>query len=143
MAYIQPVLGAQLVIQVGNGATPEVFAAPSLINTSRGISFSTATESDELIDLADQLAPAQMIRRVKSVDTKIDGAGMVHKADVLGYLQWASKGTVKNIKITDGNWVVTGPYVLTSFNITGERLKSSECSMTFEQAGAVTITPTV
>ena len=142
MAYIQPVLGAQLMIQVGNGATPEVFAASTLINTSRGISFTTATESDELIDLADQLAPAQMIRRVKSVDTKIDGAGMLHQPDAITWLQWASKGTVKNVKITDGTWTVTGPYVLTSFNITGDRVKSSECSITLEQAGAVTITPT-
>jgi hypothetical protein len=142
MATIQPLLGAQLVIQIGNGATPEVFAAPTVINTTRGISFTTSTESDELIDLADQTAPAQMTRRVKSVDTKIDGAGMLHKPDAITWLQWAAKPTIKNVKVTDGIWVITGPYILTSFQITGERVKSSECSMTLEQAGPVTITPT-
>lgn len=141
MSLIQPLFGQQLVIQVGDGASPEVFSAPSLINTTRGLTISTAVESDELVDLADQGAPAQMVRRVKSTDIKIDGAGMVHKPDVLKYMQWTKSGAVKNVKVTDGNWVLTGPVILSSFQITGERLKSSECQMTFEQAGEMTLTP--
>jgi predicted secreted protein len=138
MAYITPVLGEQLLIQIGNGASPEVFTAPNLINTTRGISFSTSTESDELIDLANQSAPAQTIRRVKSTDVKIDGAGMIHKADVYEWIDWANGGNIKNVKVTDGSWVGTGPFVLTSFQISGERRKSSECQITLEQAGAIT-----
>lgn len=141
MALIQPLFGQQIVIQVGNGASPEVFAAPNLINTSRGMAFSTAVESDELVNLADQSAPAQMVRRIKSTDFKVDGAGMVHKPDVLAYLQWVTSGLPKNVKVTDGTWTITGPFVLTSFQVTGERLKSSECSISLEQAGELTITP--
>lgn len=141
MAYIQPVFGQQLTIQVGNGASPEVFSAPHLINTTRGLSFSTAAESDELIDLADQGAPAQMVRRVKSVDIKIDGAGMVHKPSVLEFMQWVKSGLPKNVKVSDGSWTLTGPVLLTSFQITGDRLKSAECQLTFEQAGEMTLNP--
>jgi hypothetical protein len=141
MALIQPLFGQQLVIQVGNGATPEVFSAPSLINTTRGLSISTSVESDELVDLADQGAPAQMVRRVKSTDIKIDGAGMVHKPAVLEHMQWVKSGAIKNVKVTDGAWTLTGPVILSSFQITGERLKSSECQMTYEQAGEMTLAP--
>jgi hypothetical protein len=141
MARIDPLFGQQLVIQVGNGAQPEVFTMPSLINSSRGLSISTAVESDELIDLADQSAPAEMVRRVKSTDIKVDGAGMVHKPDVIKYLQWAKSGLPRNVKVTDGTWTLTGPMVLTSFQISGERLKSAESQMTLEQAGEMTLVP--
>ncbi len=139
MAIINPVLGEQLLVQIGDGLSPEAYTAPNMINTSRGISFSTSTETDELIDLADQSAPAVTVRRVKSVDLKIDGAGMVHKADAITWLNWAKSGAVKNVKVTDGSWTITGPFVLTSFQISGERRKSSECQITLESAGAFTI----
>ncbi|HEY0011557.1 MAG TPA: phage tail tube protein [Allosphingosinicella sp.] len=143
MAYISPVLGDQLLVKIGDGAATEVFTHPALINTSRGVSFSTNVESDELVDLADQSAPAQTVRRVRSTDCKIDGAGMLHAPDTKEWLDWAQGGEIKNIKVTDGNWVITGPFVLTSFQVTGERLKSSTCQITLEQAGAVTITAAV
>lgn len=140
--YLVPVLGDQIQVKIGDGATPtEVFTHPAIINTSRGISFSTNTESDEIIDLNDQAAPAQMVRRVTSTDCKIDGAGRIHKPAAVEWMQWAQSGDIKNVQVTDGNWKVTGPFVLTSFQITGERLKSSECQMTLEQAGPVTVEP--
>lgn len=140
MAIINPVLGEQLLVQIGDGSSPEKYTAPNLINTTRGISLSTSTETEELIDLADQSAPATTVRYVKSVDLKIDGAGMVHKSDVLTWLNWAKSGAVKNAKVTDGTWTITGAFVLTDFKISGERRKASECQITLEAAGAFTIT---
>lgn len=139
MAYITPVLGDTILVKVGDGETSEVFTHDALINTTRGVTFSTSTESDELIDLADQSAPAQTIRRVRATDCKIDGAGMLHSPAVLEWLEWAQGGTIKNIQITDGEWIIEGPFVLTNFQLTGERLKSSTCQITLEQAGAVTV----
>jgi predicted secreted protein len=140
MSYIVPVLGETILVKIGSGASPEVFATPTLINTSRSISFATSTETDQLIDLENQSAPAQTVRRVTSTDCKIDGEGMVNKGDVHEWLEWAQGGLIKNLQITDSTWTVEGPFVLTSFQITGERLKSSTCQITLEQAGAVTVT---
>ena len=141
MAIITPVIGHEAIIAIGDGATPtEVFTASASINTTRGISFSTETESDELIDTADQSAIALVVRRARAKDSKIDGAGMVSKTDVKTWADWAVAGTAKNIKVTFGNMLATGSYILTGFQLTGERKKTVEFQCTLEQAGAVTIT---
>ncbi|MBB4859466.1 hypothetical protein HNO88_002795 [Novosphingobium chloroacetimidivorans] len=140
MSYIIPVMGETILVKVGNGASPEVFSAPTLINTSRSISFSTSTETDQLIDLDDQSAPAQTVRRVTSTDCKIDGEGMINRGDVFEWLDWAQSGKIKNCQITDGTVLVEGPFVLSSFQFGGERLKSATGQLTLEQAGAVEVT---
>lgn len=142
MATIVPVMGEQILIKIGNGATPEVFAAPGLINASRAISFTASTETDQLVDLANQSAPAITVRRVTASDFKVDGEGMINKADVTDYLRWSQSGEACTAQITDGKWKIQGPVVLTSFSVTGERLKCSTCQITFEQAGAMVITET-
>ncbi|WP_334185086.1 phage tail tube protein [Novosphingobium sp.] len=141
MSYIEPILGEKILVKLGDGESPEIFTAPNVINTTRGISFSTSTETDELIDLADQSAPAQTIRRVKSTDTKIDGSGMLDHADVPEWIEWSLSGKIRNVQAIVGNVIVEGPFVLTSFAITGDRLKSATCDLTLEQAGAVSQKP--
>lgn len=144
MPNITPVIGYQMTVAIGNGATPtEAFAHPVLINTSRGIKFTANTESDELVDTANQALPATTVRRVSATDSTIDGAGMVHAADVKTYLDWMAGGLPKNVKVTMGNATVTGSYILTSFSVTAERMKTAEVQITLEQAGAYTITATV
>lgn len=140
MATITPVIGYQLLVQIGDGESPETFAHPAMINTTRGITFTTATEADELPDLADPSLPAQTFRRARSFDTKIDGAGIVHSESVKEYAVMASSGEIRNIKVAVGNAIVTGPFILTSFQVSGERTKTTEAQFTFEQAGPVTIT---
>lgn len=144
MPNITPVIGHQMTVAIGNGATPtEAFAHPVLINTSRGIKFTANTESDELVDTANQALPATTVRRVSATDSTIDGAGMVHASDVKTYLDWMASAAPKNVKVTMGNATVTGSYVLTSFSVTAERMKTAEVQITLEQAGAYTITATV
>ena len=140
MATLVPVLGESLLVQIGDGASPEVFKAPNMINTTRGVSVSTSAETEELIDLANPSAPAQTVRYVKAVDVKIDGAGMVNKADAYEWMAWSLSGVPRNIKVTDGTWVMTGPFLLSSYQVSGERRKSTENQITLEQAGPVTLT---
>jgi predicted secreted protein len=133
-------MGETIVIAVGDGATPtELFVAPTLINTTRSIEFSTSVEEDDIVDLNNQSAPAQKVRRIKSTDFKIDGAGMIHQPDVFTWLSWSKSGAIKNVKVTSPKFTITGPFVLSTFQITGDRLKSSECQITLQQAGAVTL----
>lgn len=143
MATITPLLGEQLLIQIGNGASPEVFSAPALINTTRGITFSTSTESEELIDLADQSAAAITARYAKATDWKIDGAGMVSKGDLKEYLTWAATPKAKSVKVTDAatgaTWTLTGSAHLTQLQISGERRKAATVQISLESAGAWTV----
>lgn len=144
MPTIKNVVGHQMMVKVGNGATTnEVFAHPILINTSRGLTITAQTESDELVDTVDQSLPGVTVRRTRAVDVKIDGAGMLHADDVKTYVDLASKGVPVNIKVTVGNATGTGPFILTQFQVSAERAKSAEAQVTFEQAGAITWAITV
>jgi hypothetical protein len=144
MPAITPVIGYQMTVAIGNGATPtEVFAHPILINTSRGVTFAASTESDELVDTVNQALPATTVSRVSATSVKIDGAGMLHAADVKTYLDWIASGLPKNVKCTMGNAIVTVPMNLTNFQVSAERMKTAEVQITMEQAGAYTITASV
>lgn len=140
MATITPLVGGQILVQVGNGASPEVFSHPALINTSRGFTITNATESDEIPDATDPLAVATTIRRTRASDTKIDGAGLVDTASVAEYMAWAASGEARNCKVQIGSTTVTAKYILTSFQVSGERVKASECQLTLEQASKPTFT---
>lgn len=141
MALITPVLGNKFLVKIGNGADPEVFAHSNLINTSRGVTFSTSSETDELIDLANQAAPAVTVRRIKATDFKIDGAGMINAADTLEWIDWWADGEVKNCQITDSHWIGVGPFVLSNFQVdAGDRLQSASCQITLEAAGKIVFT---
>lgn len=143
MAYISPVLGNQLFVKISDGADPEVFSHPTLINAERGVTFSTNTAVDELVDLADMGAPAQTTRRVTSTDVKIDGAGMLNADDTKEWIEWAQSGEIKNVKIHDLKWTMTGPFVLTNFQFSGERMGVVTCQITLEQAGNLSAVATV
>lgn len=140
MAFLKPVLGSEILIQIGDGATPEVFVHSNVINTTRAVTFSTEVETDDLPDLADQSAPAAKFRRVKAIDCKVDGAGMMSAEDTFEWLaRWKSSQPF-NAKITDGHWIITGSFVLTNFQLSADRTKIGENQLSLEQAGPVTVT---
>ncbi len=144
MAAITTARGYQYTVQVGNGATPtEVFAHPALINTTRGITMTVNAASAEVVDATNQALPATTVRIAQSTDSKIDAAGMLHTSSLKEYMDMAATGKVTNLKFTGPGATITGPYILTSFQITGDRVEMVECTMTFEQAGAVTVTASV
>ena len=138
--YIDPILGGTLMIKVQDTANAAVYTHPAIINKSRAISFTTKTVEDDRVDLNDQLAPAQTVRLVAAFDTKIDGAGSMPKTSAAEYTTWVTSGQIRTIKVSYANTTVTGPFVLTSFNITGDRLEAVQAQITLEQAGAVTVT---
>lgn len=146
MAYVQNVDGALLVLQLGNGGSPEVFAASCTINTNRSLEFSAGTSTAELADCVTPTNPAQMARIVKSLDVKFTGAGTADATSLLALIQWMRTGAAKNCKIVQnltgaqGGWTVTGPFVCTQIQEGGSRGESQTFSITIEQAGATTVT---
>lgn len=144
---VQMVWGEEYILELGNGATPtEVFARVALVNTNSDFTGTASTETAEVVDLDDLTLPATVVRRVNSVDTKIEAAGMVHAPAVQAMWDWFFSGKAKNMKFrlartaANGGIVHAGSYVLTSFKTGGQHKSASECSMTFEQASAPKIT---
>lgn len=136
---INAVVGADVLVQIGESVgNAVVYSHANVINTTRAITFTLNAEADELVDLDDQNAPANTTRRARSFDCKIDGAGKIHKDDVAEWLDWSMQGGAKPIRFVVGGRRIVGPFLMTSFAITGERTQLVECSITLEQAGALT-----
>ena len=140
MAYIVPVLGSQLLIKIGDGAQPEVFTHANAVNTTRGVTLSTEVEADDLVNLSNQAAPAGKFRRIKSNDCKVDGSGMMDAESTFEWMERWQSGVPFNAKITDGNFLIEGKFVLTNFQLSADRTKPGENQLTLEQAEPVTIT---
>ncbi|WP_377355258.1 phage tail tube protein [Phenylobacterium terrae] len=125
-------------MKIGDGAATEVFAHPNAINLSRGITFNVNADPVELTNLSDQTLPAQTTRKARSFDSNIEGTGRLDSTDVEDWLDWSLSGAKKNIRFEVGGRMITGPYILTSFSITGEAGDYAECSVSLAQAGPIT-----
>lgn len=139
---INPVYGETITVNIANATAPTVFIHPFIINSDRAISFSTKTADSELVDLANPGYPAQTTRRVASFDCKIDGSGSLPTGSTLEYSTWATSGEVRNVKVNMANTIITGPFILTDFQVSGSRLEIAQATLTLQQAGPVVISGT-
>lgn len=144
MADVGIIEGEKLLIQIGNGAPTEVFTHPCLINTTRGITFVTNMTETEVPDCDAPSQPAKIVRKAKSLDFTISGAGKVDKTSVLAYIQWLNSAAAKNVKVrqddtgANGGWTGTGKVLLKDFAITGDRGDYQEVTLTLVPAGTFT-----
>jgi predicted secreted protein len=145
MATVQNAPGEQLLIQLGNGATPEVFTATCTINTTRTLDITAIASVTELADCVTPSNPAITYRQIKSYDLKFSGSGIADAPSILAIIQWLQSGAQKNVKIilnrtgANGGFTITLPMVMTSFQIAGTRGDMQTFTGTFEGAGAFTI----
>lgn len=144
--YVNHVAGEQLLVKVSfdGGST---YSAPALINTTRGITYTLATNSDEVVDANNPSAPAKTVRSAKSTDVKIDGAGMMDANSLVAWTQFAANGVALPVKFvetyanaTANSLTTTGTFFLTSFQKTGQRAQKATCAITLEQADGTTLT---
>lgn len=144
MADVGIIEGEKLLILIGDGASPEVFTHPCLINTTRGITWVTNMTETEVPDCASPATPAKIVRKAKSVDFTVSGAGKVDKTSVFAYIQWLNSAVSKNAKLTqegtgaNGGWIGTGKLLLKDFAVTGDRGDYQEVTLTLVPAGAFT-----
>jgi len=144
MAEVGIIEGEKLLILIGDGASPEVFTHPCLINTTRGITWVTNMTETEVPDCASPATPAKIVRKAKSVDFTVSGAGKVDKTSVFAYIQWLNSAVSKNAKLTqegtgaNGGWIGTGKLLLKDFAVTGDRGDYQEVTLTLVPAGAFT-----
>lgn len=139
MARITSLKGHEILIKLGDGADPEVFTHPNLINSERGLEFTTDMESGELVDLADLGAPAVTTQYPKSHSLTVSGSGVTHQSDVLEWAQWWKSGDSKNVKIYAANCVVTTSMRISSFKISGDRTAQATNEITLVSDGEITV----
>jgi hypothetical protein len=127
MTDVAIVAGEQLLIQIGDGADPETFTHSCLINTSRDITFKTNMTETEVANCSDQTQPAKIVRKAKSIDFTVSGAGKTDATSLFALIQWWNSAAPKNCKIVQnlsgaaGGWTGTGQLILSQFKTGGDR----------------------
>ena len=140
MAQPTTLKGTALYIKIGNGATPEVFTHPCLINSDRGITFRSST-SDIVVpdcDAPDNPAWRELVKDALSVG--LTGSGVLDNkaATIDAYTDWWKGDVGKNVQIwlgTVGYW--SGTFKLTEFQINGTRNNKAQVSLTLESDGEI------
>ncbi len=147
MSVISQASGEQLVIQLGNGATPEVFAASYTINTTRTLDLTATASSTELADPITPSNPAQVWRQIKSIDLKFSGSGIADAPSIAALVNWWQGGQPKNVKIIQNRTGAAGGFtfslamVVTSLQLAGVRGDLQTFTGTFEASGTIAFAP--
>lgn len=135
---LSPIKGTQLYIKIGNGADPEVFAHPCLINTKRGIQFQSQANKIIVPDCDNPDDPAWTEVIKDQLSATISGAGTLDMTDVATYDTWYRGSDAKNVQVwlgTVGYW--QGAFQLTNLQVNGDRNANADVSLTLESDGAM------
>ncbi len=142
MAKPTTISAAKLSIWVGNGESPEVFAAPCGL-TTRGIKFSADSNSIVVPDCNDPDLPAWIERVVRSLSVTINGSGVLAKEALQTWREWFLSGAPLNVRVVlDGvGWgYFSGSFILSSFEVTGEIGNKVQTTIQADSDGPVTWT---
>lgn len=146
MTAVKTMAGEKLLIQIGNGATPEVFTHPCLINAERGLQISSETTESVVPDCDDPTLPAWKEIFKDGLSIQVTGGGVLHTSDIETYFNWMNTDTAKNVRINFnvsnilGGGYISVPMKLTAFNVTGQRKNDSTVEITLMSHGVATWT---
>lgn len=149
MAPVKSMNGTKMLIQIGDGADPEVFAHDCLINSEREFTIEASTNDFASIDCDSPDAPAWLERVKDTISGGITGAGVLHTSSIETWFDWAKSETPKTCRVkfdvtaVDGGGYIEGKFHLTNFGITGNRGEKAQSSVTLASDGALTWTDAV
>lgn len=127
---------SEFLIQLGDGASPELFEQPCGA-TSRGFKRTAALSETNTPDCDDEDAPSWLERDVTSNSASCDFSGVVDKHDFTVWDDYFQDGETKNVKITLGTIVWTGPFKISDLEVTGERGSRVNFTATLQSDGAI------
>ena len=138
--------GSELLIQIGDGMSPETFAHPCLINAERAFAVNVTMEESVIPDCADPTAPAWVSRDPDSISVDLTGQGIMDAASTDEYYQWAATGAKKNCRVVvdsggTNQRTYGGVAVLETFEISGTRKGKATVSLSIKSDGAFTLIP--
>lgn len=141
MASVNGFTGQKILLKIGDGADPEVFTAPILINAERSVNLQAQTNNTVLPDDTDPDAPGFQHINKSGLGLTFTGAGVTHKADMAAVEAWLLSKDPKNVEIevggSGGRKYSTAAH-LTSLEWTGNRADFATCNLTVESTGVIT-----
>ena len=138
MTQAQTLKFGQFLVTIGNGAIPEVFAAPCGLN-SRSFNRTAAANETNVPDCDAPDDPSWLERDIVSLSATISGAGVVADEDFDIWNSWFESGATKNVKITLGARVWIGPYKCTKLNLSGQRGSRMTFDVTLDSDGETSL----
>lgn len=143
MAAPATLKGSKLLIQVGDGSSPEEFTAPCGL-TTKGINFSASANEFNVPDCADEDAAVWTERVISALSAGITGSGIMAMASLETWREWFLSAAEKNIRVkVDATAANNGGYfemssVLTTFNVTGNTGELCQVEIEAQSNGVVT-----
>jgi hypothetical protein len=127
----------QFLIQVGDGADPEVFAEPCGF-TTKGFNQTANMQETAVPDCNDPDAPAYIERAVDTLSSEISASGVLAGEAFDLFQDYFSSIASRNCKVfikgqTGGNYA--GKYILSAFNITNSRGQKHNVDITLSSDG--------
>ena len=132
--------GTKLLILVGDGASPEVFAEPCGL-TTKSFNLSAQTNTTIIPDCADPEAPAWEAKDVNSLAAHVSGSGVMAVESYQVWNDWFMSAAAKNAHIKLDNSALgyySGSFILTSLRLTGQRGQKVTVDITLDNDQSVT-----
>lgn len=144
MARLKSASGLKLVIRAdyqGDGVKRAICS----INAERGISFDSEVGQSPDIDCDDPEAIAWLLREKTSHSVTVTGGGTFDTPNGPYLWEWWKSGEARDVDIVvdvaeaDGGMVFSGEFLLTTFNLSGNRGEKMTSPMTLMSSGEVTM----
>lgn len=146
MARPTTLKGSKFLIEVGNGADPEVFGAPCAL-TTKGINFSGSANEFNVPDCDDPDAATWTDRVVGALSAGVTGSGTLAMEALATWRTWFLSAAGKNIRVTlnvpqaSGGGYFAMSAVLTGLNLGAELKGLATIEVTIASDGEVTWVP--
>lgn len=134
--------GSHLLIMLGDGNSPEQFAAPCGL-TTKGIDFAAAVNEFNVPDCDDPDAPMWTDRVVSALSAGVTGSGTLAMESLDDWRDWFLSGAVQNVQVSlDESAAVNGGYfsmsaVLSGFKLSGVVGELTQIEVTIASNGEV------
>lgn len=144
MTLAKALKGKSLLIKIGDGADPEVFAQPCSINSDRGIVFTAETNQTRVPDCDDPELIGWFRREKTAKGATINGAGTLHTPDLEDLFDFFNSEDSRNLQVklngvagADGGGHFAGAFLCTGLEVTGTVGEYTQVSISLESDGAV------
>lgn len=141
MAAPTTLKSSRLLILLGDGTSPEVFAAPCALN-SKSLNFSAETNDFAIPDCDDPDAPVWTARSKSTISATVQGSGLLAKEYQAAYKAFFDDTDSRGVQITFDHETspvtYSGRFFCTALNFGGEQGGLVTVEMTLVSDGAVT-----
>lgn len=145
MAQVKSFKFGETMILIGDGATPEVFAAPCGLNEMT-MTMTADTAETILPDCANPDDPAWKVTDVSALQMTLSGTGVLDKDARVTWEDWMMSGAEVNVRwmydvlLADGGGYYQAPAILTNITVTATRGQRATVDVSITLNGKPTFT---